>query len=721
MQQPPDNIRPSEPIPERLFHQMLLDNQRRLDSLNARYNPVTGQGAPGRRIAVVISDFLSGRTVYLPKTMLSEVFIRVLINCGSIQAYIAKYCQGFDYATARETVFQLFVRLRCKHDFYFFAYCYARIKNKDGGPDIPFLLRHAQVKLVQVFESMRLAQRPIRVILLKCRQWGGSTATDIYMGWIQIFWKTNWNSNIIGHQTTSASNVFAMYEKLIDAIPMWLFFDLNQRQGNDNRKFAGVGTSQNIRRMIPRQCNIQTGSARNPESARSGDAAMAHITEEAFFPDTIQWTPEKVVNAAISSIQPDPLTFIVRESTPNGKDNEFHDEWQRTKQTNPQTGQPLSAYTGVFVPWFEIEKYTVKLSPQQRREFLTQLWDNRFDQRFGGAYYWNLFHRGATLEGIKWYIQKASEYHDLDDMKQEYPSDDIEAFKYSGTTVFDDYKINQLEQSCRVPVFIGDIEGDSVLAESPHCMDNLRLVSTPGGPFSVWEYPYTDEIVADQYIVAVDIGGSHKTSDYHDIVVLDRYDIMYQGVAVVVAEWHGHCDPDQLAMRCAQIASFYNQALLAVENNTAYSKMNNTDGDVSQLFFPILTGLYDDIGEIYQDRANRLLRKQKQQSKLGFNTNRSTKEGIINNYRRKVRRLAYVEREKEALVECSYYMLYPNGTYGAAPGKHDDRVMARAIALWISDFDMPVPKVIRQRTPEEIRYEEYIRRNNDTPPELANI
>jgi hypothetical protein len=66
------------------------------------------------------------------------------------------------------------------------AYAYARIKNKDGGEDIPFLLRNAQIKLAKVFEQLRLHSQYhyIRVILLKCRQWGGSTLTDIYMAWL---------------------------------------------------------------------------------------------------------------------------------------------------------------------------------------------------------------------------------------------------------------------------------------------------------------------------------------------------------------------------------------------------------------------------------------------------------------------------------------------------------------------------------------------------------
>lgn len=198
---------------------------------------------------------------------------------------------------------------------------------------------------------------------MKCRQWGGSTLTDIYMAWLQIFWKTNWNSNIVGHQSSSATQVFDMYEKLINAIPTWLFYDIGVPFKNDPRKIKTSGTIQNIKYLIPRDCKIQTGSARNPESCRSGDAALAHITEEAFFPNTTEWTPAKVIKAASSSIQPDPLTFIVRESTPNGRENEFHDAWVAANSVD-KDGKPLSAFTPVFVAWFEIENIYCHLLPR---------------------------------------------------------------------------------------------------------------------------------------------------------------------------------------------------------------------------------------------------------------------------------------------------------------------------------------------------------------------
>lgn len=713
-------VRPQQQISDKKLKEILAENTRRLESLLASYRPITGENAPGLRFESQMPDFLNGKKLWLPVEMLKEKKFCAIIKCGSIQSFIEKYMADYDPDKARDAVFRYLIRLRCKHDFYFFAYAYARIKNKDGGEDIPFLLNHGQIGLVKDFERQRLHGElgSILIILLKCRQWGGSTATDTYMGWIQIFWMTNWNSNIIGHQSSSATQVFDMYEKLMNAIPTWLFYDIGVPFKEDPRKLRTSSTQNNIKYLIPRDCKIQTGSARNPESCRSADAAMAHITEEAFFPNTTEWTPQKVINAAVSSIRVTvPLTFIVRESTPNGRENEFHDEWVRANSFD-KDGKRLSIYTPYFVPWFDIEKYILPFkSEQEKIDFIIWLWKNREDEQYNGAYFWWLWEiKGATLEGIHWYVNESKKYNDLDGMRQEYPSDDVEAFLFSGTTVFDPYKLKEMEEDCKgiEPIMVGDIEGDSYDAADDACMSNIRFVERSGGPLKVWAGPDNSEIVKHRYIVACDIGGSHKTSDFSDIVVFDRYDEIYGGVPELVAEWHGHCDADQLAMRCAQIAHFYNDAYLVIENNTAYSRMNNTEGNQSELFFPILLPLYDNL---YSASQSKLKKVKNIEMKWGFNTNKATKVAVVKTMARIIRDGGYMERELAAIDECTYFLYYKqNDCYGAIAGKHDDRVMARAIALYV-EKDMPAPEIIPFRSKSDIERE----RLRNRPPVVAEL
>lgn len=156
---------------------------------------------------------------------------------------------------------------------------------------MPFLLRPAQVKLAETFERMRRAGKPIRVILLKARQWGGSTCTQIYMSWIQIMHVKSWNSIIVGHQGDSAAEVKDMYVKLITQLPEFLFYEEGIEFDGSLPKIKGGGTS-NISLIPSRNCKIKTATAMNPEGARGGDSAMAHCTEVAFWPQTEKMDPQ---------------------------------------------------------------------------------------------------------------------------------------------------------------------------------------------------------------------------------------------------------------------------------------------------------------------------------------------------------------------------------------------------------------------------------------------
>ncbi len=78
---------------------------------------------------------------------------------------------------------------------------------------IPFELNYAQRYVLSVLEEMRHKGVPIRIILLKARQWGGSTLVQLYMAWIQLFVMEGWYSVIIAQTKDTAKRIKAMYKK----------------------------------------------------------------------------------------------------------------------------------------------------------------------------------------------------------------------------------------------------------------------------------------------------------------------------------------------------------------------------------------------------------------------------------------------------------------------------------------------------------------------------
>lgn len=683
-----------------LAEHMLQQNKERTLNLFRDYDPMNGDGAPGPRRLLVISDLYLGESasLSLPIEMFSVGLIYQIALCGSIEETCYSLYGEYD-ETLRDTVVRSFLKTWAKHDFYFFSYAYARIKNKEGGEDVPFKLNAPQIKLAETFEEQRRAGKPIRVILLKARQWGGSTCTQIYLAWIQLFWVKSWNSIIVGHQGDSAAEVKDMYIKLITQLPDFLFYEEGVEFDEDAPKIKGGGTT-NISLIPARNCKIKTATAMNPEGARGGDSAMAHCTEVAFWPQTEKFNPQKQVKSSCSGILYKPLTVIVYESTANGQ-NFYKDEWDRAHAYD-EHGEKLSAFVPLFVAWWEIEKYTQQ--PDDLFHFACILINRKNDKKNHYDYLYWLWTIGATLQGIYWYWNKMREYADIQDMQQEYPSDEVEAFKYSGTLEFDSYKVEQLRKFCRKPMFRGEIFGNAPKGEA--ALQNLHLEEHSAGELSIWELPDNRSRLKNQYFVSVDIGGRYKTSDNSVITVFNREDMMLADGVLnedsgpsVVAEWCGHTDPDLLAIKCAQIAKFYNNALLIVENNTAYSKLNDVDTDnVSELFFPILIPLYDNV---YSHNRSELDKGMTAEVRWGFNTNRSTKVSIIKYMGQCIRDVLYIERNVEAVKEFSYYMKFPNGKYGAIPGKHDDRVMSRSIGLYVSRFEWDRYPVKLMPTAEE--------------------
>ena len=79
-------------------------------------------------------------------------------------------------------------------------------------------MRGAQRILLFELEEMRLAGVPIRIVLLKARQWGGSTLVQIYMMWIQQI-QTNWHLAVCAQGDDAAKNISGMYTNAANKYP----------------------------------------------------------------------------------------------------------------------------------------------------------------------------------------------------------------------------------------------------------------------------------------------------------------------------------------------------------------------------------------------------------------------------------------------------------------------------------------------------------------------
>ena len=664
-------------------------NHARNAEIKAKFNPITGEGSIGERKKIVIEDF-PFPVQYIPKTMMRVPLVRQLVEAGSIKKFLEEYMKTEYSDEDKEKVIEQFVRVRVKHDFAFWAAMYVFIKQKGGGEDVHFRLNRPQRKLIMRFERRRLQGKPIRLILLKARQWGGSTATQIYMAWLQLVHKVGLNSLIVGHVKDASTEVKDMFDKLIKEYPIKMLYEMGEAYNETEPKIVGVGQSGNIHRIPQRNCKIKVGTAEKPNSARGGDYNLVHCTEVGLWVTTDGKTPEQIVRSACSGILLKPYTMIVYESTANGTGNFFQREYDAAKAGKSQ-------FESLFIAWFEIEQYALALDDEVK--FATWLWENRnnenanSDREESGRYLWWLWEQGATLEAINWYIQERSKYTDHGDMASEYPSDDVEAFVHSGARVFDKYHVEKFKKACKAPKWIGDVYADG--DEGEEALVNLRFSEDKQGLLWVWAKPDVDgdEEVTDRYLVVVDIGGRGKKADWSVIVVFDRLNQMEGGKPVVVAQWYGHIDMDRLAWKAAQIAAYYDNAYLVIESNTleTHDKERQVDGDMSGY---ILNQIKDVYPNLYARKQSDEEIKEQAPKKYGFHTNVATKPKIISTLVKVIRDHLYVERDARCLDEYLCYEKKKNGAFGAITGKHDDLLMTRAIGLQIAFYEMELPTIV---------------------------
>lgn len=681
--------------------ELIRENERRNAEINAPFNPITGENSILEREEVCISDFPLVRQ-WLPKSMMKVPLVQLIAKHGSIKDFLEKELGVECTAEEKHKVVEQFTRVRYEHDFCFWAAVLAFIKKKGGGLDVRFVLNRPQRRLIAKFERMRLAGKPIRVILLKARQWGGSTATQIYMAWLQLLHQVGLNSLIVGHQKDASIEVKDMFDRLINAYPIELLYGLGESYNANEPKIVGVGQSGNIHRIPQRNCKIKIGTAEKPDSARGGDYNLVHCTEVGLWKTTEGKTPDEIIRSACSGILLKPYTMIVYESTANGTGNFFQREYDAAKKG-------ISQFSALFIAWFEIEQYAIPFENETAKvEFATRLYANR-DNDFtasnreeSGQYLYWLWKKGATLEAINWYVQERSKYADHGDMASEYPSDDVEAFVHSGARVFDKYKVEELKPACRSPRYVGEVYGDA--QEGEEALKNLRFAQGSQGLLSVWNLPVISntEKVTERYLVVVDIGGRSKKADWSVITVFDRVFMADGGKPVVVAQWYGHVDMDILAWKAAQIAAFYDNALLVIESNTLETKdkERQVDGDLSHF---ILNQIKDVYPNLYARRQSEDDIKEGRPKKYGFHTNVSTKPMVIATLIKAVRENLYVERDERCLDEYLTYERKKNGAYGAIIGKHDDLLMTRAIGLHICFFEMGLPKYVDLTKPRTTR------------------
>lgn len=654
------------------------ENQERHLRYFREYDPIIGdplgETTPRRKIR------LDGRDYYIPTSMFDDPFIQAIVETKGSLYRICKLL-GLSHDEAhRKQILKLFYERRYDHDFEFYAAMNLKIQDKRIKQMVYFILNTGQRILIAEYERQRRAGLPIRVILVKARQWGGSTATQMYMLWLQTRHYMNWHSCIVAKIKQQSTNIRSMYSKALKNLPAY-----HPRLG-----FTPWEGLTSVKQIPERGCKIGIYSAENPDAIRSDDVSMVHMSEVGLWKATAERSPDDIAQSVYACVPDEPGTFICLESTAKGVGGFFHDNYITAEQNLREGYEGLRP---VFVAWWQIEMYTKPIKDYAK--FVTTM----------TAYNVWQWEQGATLEGINWYnnYKRSKKYNDFQ-MKSEFPTTADEAFQSSAAKFFTDDMLLRLKSGVKPPVFVGDIRGLSMkgtkamqgieLIEDSSLIDNLKIWIRPND--------YIDpqkERCTNRFLVIVDIGGTHYKSDYSVITVLDRFALMNMGGAIErAALWRGHIDHDMLAWKAVQLAIMYNNALLVIESNTIDSRDKKKDDDYigsGDHTYTVLNKIEESgYTNLYYRQAPPETAGSPPTSKIGWHMNHKTKWQAYDAYFENVRDYGYVEHSMEAYTEASYLETGKKSPE-AMKGKKDDIQDTTAVGIFIGyDFNlMPMPKI----------------------------
>lgn len=354
---------------------ILSENDDRRAAMFSRFNPITGEGSVGKRVLVALEDFPIKRQ-WLPAAMAGNALVKALIRNNGIDGFLRNDMGVADPTNEeREAVISQYIRLRNQHDFPFWAASFVYIQNKEGGEDVLFRLTYPQRKFVTMLERLRLAGKPIRIILLKARQWGGSTTSQLYMSWLQLVHKKGLNSLIATHVLKASANIKQMFKRMLESYPVAMLHDVGDIYDVNEPTLVWLGGSDNTQLVPQRNFTISIGSAQVPDSIRSGNYSLVHLSEVGLWKETEGKKPEDIVRSACSGVLYRPYTMIVYESTANGVGNFFHNEYVAAKDPEIK-----SQFKPLFISWFDIELYRLPFANNEElTAFAKWLYDNRLN------------------------------------------------------------------------------------------------------------------------------------------------------------------------------------------------------------------------------------------------------------------------------------------------------------------------------------------------------
>lgn len=519
---------------------------------------------------------------------------------------------------------------------------YFKIKDKEGNLS-KFVPNKVQMQVLDKIQEKRRAKKPVRIFILKGRQFGCSTLAEAIL-FAFSSQRPNLNAMVAADDEDGAAYLFEM-TKLYHSEFEAEFPHLSPPASKSTETVLNFeGTRSTIR--------VETANKKK-KLGRKFTLQIFHGSEVAYWPEF------NAAHKSISQAVPlKPETIIIYETTANGV-NEVCTFWRQIKKLS-KLGE--TDWVPLFLSWKDHAEYSRPFTDEaERKKFEENLKQEEVDLREKV---------GLNLEQLHWRRWKiANDFQgDSEEFDVEFPVDDEHAFRSKAQNVFNDKMIRSQETFKLEPKAVGEVD-----------MVDRRGQFMPwkNGSLKVFEYPKAGH----RYVIGADSSESATGHDYACAQVLDR--TTWRQVAVL----HGRIAPDVFAEKVFALGAYYGWAHVVPEVNGPglVTTLKLRDKYYPNLYrrkkmdFSVEGGITET-------------------EEFGFHSNSKSKPLIVSGLQEALRNLLITIHDEETIGEMKTFVVKgvsKDGyvSYGADDEYFDDRVSALMFALHAAK---DLPETVRQ-------------------------
>ena len=530
----------------------------------------------------------------------------------------------------------------CLVDPIYVVETYFKTFDKTRNGYVPFKLFRKQKEIVKALKDHRFN------IVAKPRQAGVSTTVAATISVLLGFADEN-NPEailIVANKQDMAFEFLAKIKYFLDQIPRWAWGpDYYGTPEKEKKSIFSSDSKKEIR--LPNGCRVKA-VATSPDALRGYTPTFLIMDEAAFIDDG-----KDLFGAALTALGTGGRSVLI--STPNGLDELYY-------ETYDSALKKINDFNIIEMRWYQDDRYNIglkwyKYTDKEKKDLVVieeeDFTFESFDKKIKDSY----------KPTSPWYEEMCRGMNN--DPRMIAQELDVSFLGSGGNVISDEYVEYHKNKNVKDPVFVSGRESE----------------------LWVWEEP----IEGHEYILSSDVSRGDG-EDYSTFTIID-FTTMTQ-----VAEYMGRIPPDKLADILFEYGKLYN-ALVVVDITGGMGVA--TILKLQDMKYP---NLY------YGEKGGQALKKRKDLHKYnsdneiaGFQVG-SDRTRLVSTFEKMVRinkdegDSHGIKIRSARLISELYSFVYINGRADHAKNKHDDLIMAMAMALFVLENSFKQLKANETRT-----------------------